>query len=69
LAGVHRLSNEHRILGILDSPLSSLYVGQRPKKTEKEVIDRKEAACWYCNVVTAIGCLALPFVTIYASAI
>ena len=35
---------------------------------ENEVRKRKEAACIVCSVVAAISCLALPFITIYASA-
>ena len=35
---------------------------------ENEVRKRDEAVCYLCNMVTAISCLALPFLTIYASA-
>lgn len=35
---------------------------------ENEVRKRKEAACILCSVVAAISCLALPLLTIYASA-
>jgi len=35
---------------------------------ENLVRKRDEAACVFCAVVTAISCLALPFITIYASA-
>ena len=34
---------------------------------EKEVKDQDKAACIFCNAVTAICCLALPFLTIYVS--
>ena len=33
-----------------------------------KVRKRDEAACVVCAVVTAVSCLALPFITIYASA-
>jgi len=36
---------------------------------EKSVEKRQEAVCYVCNMVTAISCLALPFITIYASAV
>lgn len=35
---------------------------------ENKVRKRKEAACILCSVVAALSCLALPLLTIYASA-
>ena len=41
----------------------------RPKfYGERKLKEKKEAVCYLCNMVTAISCLALPFITIYASA-
>jgi hypothetical protein len=36
---------------------------------EKKLKKREKAVCYLCNAVTTLSCLAVPFLTIYASTV